>query len=367
MASPFARFRKRQKIYLALLGRDVHDRLRVRRRHLLQRLGARVRHESRRGQHQVRRAARVRPGRHADQPGPGEPLPDEHRGSIGGKDLRRSSNFPPQFRNQLLQFRDRDDWNKKDCSPMSSETAAVDAMILANKAEELGVVVSDDAINDFIRQRTNNQLTREEIAAEISRLNVSRNATLRRPADAAPVGPHAEPVWPRADGRPAGPAMGVLPATQSPGEGGDRAGLRGQLRRPGARSVGRRRCGSSSRRTRTASRSPARRSRASSSRTRWPCSTSRRSTTSSTTRRPSPTRKSQQHYEKNKKNYPYTDPPLETPRRADREARGGKACGGKACRSAGKRPKENPERRRSRGRRVRRTGRRGRAGDCSAA
>lgn len=55
----------------------------------------------------------------------------------------------------------------------ATESEAVDTMLLKNKAQELGVVVSDAAINDFIRQITENRLSRDEIAGVISSLRIS--------------------------------------------------------------------------------------------------------------------------------------------------------------------------------------------------
>ncbi len=91
----------------------------------------------------------------------------------------QTANFPPQFRNQLLQFQ-LQRLEQEGLLTDSSEATAVDVMILSNKAAELGVVVSDAAISEFINQQTNNQLSREEIAEEVARWG----ATPRRLYDA---------------------------------------------------------------------------------------------------------------------------------------------------------------------------------------
>ena len=53
------------------------------------------------------------------------------------------------------------------------EESVVETHLLAKKAEELGVVVSDRAINDFLKSETNDSLTRDQIESIIQRLRVS--------------------------------------------------------------------------------------------------------------------------------------------------------------------------------------------------
>ena len=52
------------------------------------------------------------------------------------------------------------------------QRATVETMILANKARDLGMVVSDQAINDFLKQITDNSVSGKELAAIIRELKV---------------------------------------------------------------------------------------------------------------------------------------------------------------------------------------------------
>ncbi len=64
------------------------------------------------------------------------------------------------------------------------EAAAVETLILANRARELGMVVSDRTINDMLAELTFDSLTKEQLQAIIDSLHtgrrVSRRAAVRR-------------------------------------------------------------------------------------------------------------------------------------------------------------------------------------------
>ena len=56
----------------------------------------------------------------------------------------------------------------------TSETAVVDMMILSHKAEEMGIVVSDARINQFIRALTQDKVTSDQIRNLLAQMDVSQ-------------------------------------------------------------------------------------------------------------------------------------------------------------------------------------------------
>lgn len=57
----------------------------------------------------------------------------------------------------------------------SSEQEVVNAMLMARRAEEMGVIVSDDAVRLFIREVTQNQVSSDDMRLIIDGLNVQQN------------------------------------------------------------------------------------------------------------------------------------------------------------------------------------------------
>jgi hypothetical protein len=64
------------------------------------------------------------------------------------------------------------------------EEAAVETLVLSKKAEQLGMVVSDNAINDLLRQMTNDSLTSQSLQDVVNRLQTGRRVSVARLFDA---------------------------------------------------------------------------------------------------------------------------------------------------------------------------------------
>src|SRR4029078_7172546 len=69
-------------------------------------------------------------------------------------------------------------------SKAGPESAAIETFVLAKRAEELGMVVSDRAINDLIKQITDNSLDSAAIEATIKDLGGRRRAGVSKVFDA---------------------------------------------------------------------------------------------------------------------------------------------------------------------------------------
>src|SRR5688500_4553618 len=152
MASPFSSFRKNQKVYLAILGVVL----------MIAFVFGGVTCSN---QDPARQGTVVASTKYGD-------LSESQMGRLR-EDMELLSRFPvsllstlidkpPQVatlpeisRSQIIQRQ----LTMSGLLTGDSETSAVDMMIMARKAEELGLVVSNDAINEFISRQTNQQLT----------------------------------------------------------------------------------------------------------------------------------------------------------------------------------------------------------------
>lgn len=93
--------------------------------------------------------------------------------------------FDPRLRdqamNQLYGFWHQTLMGRSKAGP---EEAAVETLVLSKRAEQLGMVVSDRAINDLLKQITDNSLSSEALQAVIRELGGSRRVSVARLFDA---------------------------------------------------------------------------------------------------------------------------------------------------------------------------------------